>query len=131
MARATRLSSPVAEVWVLTTTSPFSILANSPTVSPVVAASPAHTEAARSRNTDVASTRGFSLDLRGMRRSLQFGASSLRRTPLCYPVVPRILYNHFRPARTGSPGRRPQREIGRSEEHTSELQSLAYLVCRL
>src|SRR5205823_6987050 len=26
---------------------------------------------------------------------------------------------------------RAQRELGRSEEHTSELQSLAYLVCRL
>src|SRR5229473_8625638 len=25
----------------------------------------------------------------------------------------------------------PQRGVGRSEEHTSELQSLAYLVCRL
>src|SRR5687767_15670334 len=25
----------------------------------------------------------------------------------------------------------PGREVGRSEEHTSELQSLAYLVCRL
>src|SRR2546425_9994563 len=31
------------------------------------------------------------------------------------------------------PGRRPHRHraLGRSEEHTSELQSLAYLVCRL
>src|SRR5687767_15337115 len=32
-----------------------------------------------------------------------------------------------RPARAG----RGQRQLGRSEEHTSELQSLAYLVCRL
>src|SRR5205823_14711415 len=41
----------------------------------------------------------------------------------------------------GAPGRRPQEgrhgcgsaavELARSEEHTSELQSLAYLVCRL
>src|SRR5207247_10133755 len=94
---------------VLTAAAPGPILADSLTGRPVVAAARAHTEAARSRNPDVASTRGFSLDRRGMRGSLPFGASSLRRTPLCYPVVPPILYNHFRPARTGSPGRRPQR----------------------
>src|SRR2546425_5110148 len=41
------------------------------------------------------------------------------------------------PAPTGAEGRRAARvaelfrEVGRSEEHTSELQSLAYLVCRL
>src|SRR2546425_8762090 len=29
------------------------------------------------------------------------------------------------------PGEIPHRIVGRSEEHTSELQSLAYLVCRL
>src|SRR5205823_13493663 len=40
-------------------------------------------------------------------------------------------------SRSGSPTRRPARSGGRrpptmrSEEHTSELQSLAYLVCRL
>src|SRR2546425_4780125 len=32
---------------------------------------------------------------------------------------------------TGLVARRPWRERARSEEHTSELQSLAYLVCRL
>src|SRR5205823_3545329 len=31
----------------------------------------------------------------------------------------------------GEPHRREAFEVGRSEEHTSELQSLAYLVCRL
>src|SRR5687767_15761453 len=31
----------------------------------------------------------------------------------------------------GESARRRTRSIGRSEEHTSELQSLAYLVCRL
>src|SRR5205823_15038550 len=34
------------------------------------------------------------------------------------------------PERAGTPGR-PAILRGRSEEHTSELQSLAYLVCRL
>src|SRR5205823_598141 len=32
---------------------------------------------------------------------------------------------------TGGPMLKQARELGRSEEHTSELQSLAYLVCRL
>src|SRR5205823_7612507 len=36
----------------------------------------------------------------------------------------------FRPVRS-SPVRRAGPHDGRSEEHTSELQSLAYLVCRL
>src|SRR6185437_16609468 len=37
-----------------------------------------------------------------------------------------------RPRRPGpGPGHRGQSVHGRSEEHTSELQSLAYLVCRL
>src|SRR5687767_15422236 len=33
--------------------------------------------------------------------------------------------------RVGGRGARDRARIGRSEEHTSELQSLAYLVCRL
>src|SRR2546425_9420020 len=36
-----------------------------------------------------------------------------------------------RSAVKGGPGRIPPWAGGRSEEHTSELQSLAYLVCRL
>src|SRR5687767_15558941 len=35
------------------------------------------------------------------------------------------------PAPDGRPRAGPSRRRGRSEEHTSELQSLAYLVCRL
>src|SRR5687767_15635919 len=36
------------------------------------------------------------------------------------------------PRQVGQPaGRRSVHDAGRSEEHTSELQSLAYLVCRL
>src|SRR2546423_4452759 len=31
----------------------------------------------------------------------------------------------------GGPGKHEHRQVVRSEEHTSELQSLAYLVCRL
>src|SRR2546423_10727377 len=44
----------------------------------------------------------------------------------------RPLRDRVRPARSG-PGDRPAHQVERrrSEEHTSELQSLAYLVCRL
>src|SRR2546425_8734293 len=34
-------------------------------------------------------------------------------------------------SRPASPGEKERQPFGRSEEHTSELQSLAYLVCRL
>src|SRR2546425_8297994 len=46
-----------------------------------------------------------------------------------HPVHPRVVaMNDY--ASTGNEGREDRRH-GRSEEHTSELQSLAYLVCRL
>src|SRR2546425_6519153 len=41
------------------------------------------------------------------------------------PVISPLPFSVNHPAKTGSPERL------RSEEHTSELQSLAYLVCRL
>src|SRR5205823_14864279 len=37
----------------------------------------------------------------------------------------------YQPGGRSRCGRRRRRRTGRSEEHTSELQSLAYLVCRL
>src|SRR2546425_9527105 len=71
-----------------------------------------------------------------------------RSTLFPYTTLFRSRHRHHRSARAGcarSPGGRPRRgHVGRavagrsagrggarSEEHTSELQSLAYLVCRL
>src|SRR2546423_9092196 len=50
------------------------------------------------------------------------------RLPLQPPEEPRVVLPGDR---TGRAGRGPRRLRARSEEHTSELQSLAYLVCRL
>src|SRR2546423_6549039 len=55
-------------------------------------------------------------------RSTLFPYTTLFRSPLRYPAV--IFQG---PQTRVSPGAKPRR----SEEHTSELQSLAYLVCRL
>src|SRR5205823_7661533 len=41
---------------------------------------------------------------------------------------PALRVDHLGPPGDASGG---ERDVGRSEEHTSELQSLAYLVCRL
>src|SRR2546425_7692780 len=61
-------------------------------------------------------------------RSTLFPYTTLFRSPPARPIrerCPRRARNRIRPVRCASaPG-------GRSEEHTSELQSLAYLVCRL
>src|SRR3989441_3932630 len=58
-----------------------------------------------------------------LRRVLQFEPPGVRRRPV------ELLVPH------GGPGERVARQVAvgrlRSEEHTSELQSLAYLVCRL
>src|SRR2546425_6189525 len=43
----------------------------------------------------------------------------------------RALAAHVREVEPPAPGHRARQEDQRSEEHTSELQSLAYLVCRL
>src|SRR2546425_11601961 len=56
-----------------------------------------------------------------LRHDLQLGL--VRRVPGCWTVV---LRGHAFERRANASDRR-----GRSEEHTSELQSLAYLVCRL
>src|SRR3989441_1523116 len=47
------------------------------------------------------------------------------------PARPPPLSPRHRTRRRGGGGGAPRRVIQRSEEHTSELQSLAYLVCRL
>src|SRR2546425_4871620 len=67
-------------------------------------------------------------------RSTLFPYTTLFRSA----AAPRAARGHPAPRRTLRPaplGRarpaRAQRDAGRSEEHTSELQSLAYLVCRL
>src|SRR3712207_7951670 len=44
---------------------------------------------------------------------------------------PRLTPPPSRPWRTSAPTRTTSRRISRSEEHTSELQSRQYLVCRL
>src|SRR2546423_10666836 len=57
--------------------------------------------------------------------------------PLSLPDALPIFYSDSRPACLPAPSRRYSRPCpakpfpSRSEEHTSELQSLAYLVCRL
>src|SRR5229473_7201396 len=60
----------------------------------------------------------FFLMIRRPPRSTLFPYTTLFRSRSCHP------------ARHLCRGRRPG-DAGRSEEHTSELQSLAYLVCRL
>src|SRR2546425_12985367 len=52
-----------------------------------------------------------------------------QRRPEAVPVEADRLRDHL-PDRPGLGGKR-RRQLPRSEEHTSELQSLAYLVCRL
>src|SRR2546425_7069911 len=72
-------------------------------------------------------------------RSTLFPYTTLFRSP-GEPVQRRVPLSESLERRSGGPGaieaigeRRyaPFHELGRSEEHTSELQSLAYLVCRL
>src|SRR3712207_9224991 len=57
-------------------------------------------------------------------RSQRNQAAHRRRRRLSQPRSPA-------PARRGRAGRGARRMAGRSEEHTSELQSRQYLVCRL
>src|SRR5687767_15777472 len=66
----------------------------------------------------------FLIDLRPPRPTL-FPYTTLFRSPGRSegPSTPR--------RRCGTPGHRGGTAVPRSEEHTSELQSLAYLVCRL
>src|SRR2546425_6417355 len=68
----------------------------------------------------------FFLMIRRPPRSTLFPYTTLFRSPRRQPRAPLV---GRRPGDHGSP-LRPRRSA-RSEEHTSELQSLAYLVCRL
>src|SRR6202020_3311209 len=54
-----------------------------------------------------------------------------RSTLFPYTTLFRSRAGHVQPRRARRPGLRAQRREGRSEEHTSELQSLRHLVCRL
>src|ERR1039458_9269977 len=62
----------------------------------------------------------------------EFGMGSGRTTavlpPNCYTRSPRICRSEFEPCSVKDHIRN---RFGRSEEHTSELQSLRHLVCRL
>src|SRR2546425_7238028 len=58
----------------------------------------------------------------------------IRRPPRSTLFPYTTLFRSSRAASGPAPGRQSaawERRTGRSEEHTSELQSLAYLVCRL
>src|SRR5687767_15710541 len=81
----------------------------------------------------------FGLLIRRPPRSTRFSYTTLFRSPADQLFRPdQRLWPHLRePPRDAAPrrgdrvGRRRDRRLFRSEEHTSELQSLAYLVCRL
>src|SRR2546425_6098373 len=62
-------------------------------------------------------------------RSTLFPYTTLFRSRLVRVVLSRRRRDRRRAG--ARRGRRPRQHPGRSEEHTSELQSLAYLVCRL
>src|SRR2546425_9436489 len=66
------------------------------------------------------------------RRASHAGRLQPRHDPQDDPLHARLRVRAA-PRRALAPGREPRREgrARRSEEHTSELQSLAYLVCRL
>src|SRR2546425_11051496 len=81
----------------------------------------------------------FFLMIRRPPRSTLFPYTTLFRSPVSDPGPAVGRADHRPQARTGgSPHHLPRRRLRparepdlRSEEHTSELQSLAYLVCRL
>src|SRR5687767_15588110 len=64
-------------------------------------------------------------------RSTLFPYTTLFRSNRTTEPQNRIAGQTHRDDHRASGGKREQHHEGRSEEHTSELQSLAYLVCRL
>src|SRR2546425_3858100 len=68
-------------------------------------------------------------------RSTLFPYTTLFRSAFCSAVRSRLSSTSFSPdkfsMRSANERRERSRALTRSEEHTSELQSLAYLVCRL
>src|SRR2546425_13111505 len=78
----------------------------------------------------------FFLMIRRPPRSTLFPYTTLFRSACAPRRVAGGRWRHVRPrnGRSGAAARHGARSdtaVGRSEEHTSELQSLAYLVCRL
>src|SRR2546423_10806976 len=68
----------------------------------------------------------FFLMIRRPPRSTLFPYTTLFRS-----LLPPVGTGHFFIKNPKDPGKSEALYLGRSEEHTSELQSLAYLVCRL
>src|SRR2546425_1783596 len=77
---------------------------------------------------DTATTEIYTLSLHD---ALPISAGAGRRRVEHDEVGPRLLQAETDAARIRSLDRGDPPEAARSEEHTSELQSLAYLVCRL
>src|SRR5205823_14601220 len=75
----------------------------------------------------------FSLNICRPPPSTLFPYTTLFRSPRTNRDRSRTINSNWGSARSRSHGRQSEvrRQSSRSEEHTSELQSLAYLVCRL
>src|SRR5215216_7776969 len=73
----------------------------------------------------------FFLMIRRPPRSTLFPYTTLFRSPRCPGPAGRDRPPHVRRAGSGPHAGRPEFRRGRSEEHTSELQSPDHLVCRL
>src|SRR5205823_14554679 len=73
----------------------------------------------------------FFLMLRRPLRPTLFPYTTLFRSQQRVAERDLVVHHEDREVAAGGGGARRDRRFGRSEEHTSELQSLAYLVCRL
>src|SRR2546425_12924724 len=79
-------------------------------------------------------TRAYDIPQRSMRLPAKINVGMARSTQLCEPATRAegSFWSEKLPStRPSMPESPSANTIGRSEEHTSELQSLAYLVCRL
>src|SRR2546425_8959376 len=76
---------------------------------------------------------GLVLGIRAARQLVELARrTSGRRLPLGRGWGAEVAFERLRVTREiGCAAEQVERDFGRSEEHTSELQSLAYLVCRL
>src|SRR2546423_7548163 len=81
------------------------------------------------RSTLFPTRRSSDLKIAGAAQARRRGAV-LHHTTMAYAIDPAIVPRLIRIGRPTLEARDPD-QPGRSEEHTSELQSLAYLVCRL
>src|SRR3712207_7192345 len=81
---------------------------------------------------DTATTEIYTLSLHDSLPILRLGADDAARGPLAGRRLPPRVGRGVPPARRPDVGGAPPRRgVPRSEEHTSELQSRQYLVCRL